>query len=348
VRSRPLALALAACAALVATVGLAACGGDEFDSGEPGDKTITVYSGRNETLVEPVLDMFSDASGITVKVRYGSTAQMAAQLEEEGDKSPADVFFAQDAGALGTVAKRGLLAPVPAEVLNKVAQSYRSADGLWVGVTGRSRVLAYNADQVPTAQLPRSVFDLTGPAWRDKVGIAPTNGSFQAFVTALRVQHGDAKAKQFLTDLKANGAQIRDSNIQIVADVNDGKLATGLVNHYYVYEQAKEKGISADQMKAKLHFFPDGDTGALVNVAGVGVLKKAAADPDVRAFVDFLLGTEGQTYFATETFEYPLVADVSAAPGLPALDTLAAPEIDLNDLDTLDATVAMIKEAGLA
>lgn len=341
-RARSFAVPLTA----VLLLGAAACG-DEFDSGDPGDKTITVYSGRNETLVKPVLEMFQKSSGITVKVRYGTTAQMAAQLEEEGDKSPADVFFAQDAGALGAVGKRGLFSPLPAEVLNKVPEVYRSANGEWIGVTGRSRVLAYNADQVPAADLPASVFELTGPEWRGKVGVAPTNGSFQAFVTALRVQHGDAKAKEFLTGLKANDAQVRENNVQIVAEINDGKLATGLVNHYYVFELAKEKGVPADQLKAKLHFFPNGDTGALVNVAGVGVLRKAADDPDVRALVDYLLGPEGQTYFAEETYEYPLVAGVATAPGLPALDKLAAPEIDLNELDTLDQTVAMIKEAGL-
>lgn len=326
----------------------AACGGDEFDSGDPGDKTITVYSGRSESLVAPVLEKFEQQSGMTVKVRYGSTAQMAAQIEEEGDKSPADIFFAQDAGALGAVAKRGLFAPLPSDVLAKVPTNYQARSGEWVGVTGRSRVFAYNVDMVPRADLPKSVFDLTGPQWNGKVGVAPTNGSFQAFVTALRVQHGDAKAKEFLTGLKANGALIRESNIQIVQEINDGKLPTGLVNHYYVFEQAKEKGITADQMKAKLHFFTGGDTGALVNVAGVGVLKKAATDPDAKALIDYLLSTEGQTYFADETFEYPLVAGVPTAPGLPALDSLAAPKIDLNDLDTLDETVKMIKEAGLA
>jgi iron(III) transport system substrate-binding protein len=335
-------------AAVAAALVLTGCGGDEFDSGDPGDETITVYSGRAESLVQPVLDRFEEQSGITVKVRYGSTAQLAAQLAEEGGKSPADVFFAQDAGALGTVAKRGLFAALPTDVLSKVPAPYQARNGEWIGVTGRSRVLAYNVDMVPKADLPASVLDLTDPRWRGKIGVAPTNGSFQAFVTALRVQHGDAKAKEFLTGLKANEPQIRENNIQIVADINDGKLATGLVNHYYVFEQAKEKGISADQMKAKLHFFPNGDTGALVNVAGVGVLRKASTDPDVRALVDYLLSPDGQSYFAAETFEYPMVAGVATAPGLPALDSLAAPDIDLNDLDTLEATVAMIKEAGLA
>ena len=349
---RPVALAAiqasAATLALAATMALAACGGDDSGRDAVADKKLTIYSGRTESLVKPLLEKFQQRSGITVEVRYGSTAQMAAQLLEEGDRTPADVFFAQDAGALGAVAKQGLFATLPTDLLDRVPAVYRAKSGEWIGITGRSRVLIYNIDLMPAAQLPASVLDLTRPEWKGRIGVAPTNGSFQAFITALRVQHGDARAKEFLTGLKANDPQIREGNAQIVADVDAGKLAAGLVNHYYVYERAKELGTGADTLRARLHFFPNGDTGGLVNVAGTGVLKKAATDPDARALVDYLLGTEGQTYFATQTYEYPLVAGVPTAPGLPALDALAAPRIDLNNLDTLDATVAMIKESGLA
>lgn len=341
VRRAPLAMAAAA---LVVVSGLTACGGSD----EPGDRNITLYSGRSESLVKPVLDEFQQATGITVQVRYGDTAAMAAQLLEEGESSPADVFLAQDAGALGAVAKQGLFAQLPDDVLAKVPATYRSRGGQWVGVTGRSRVLVYNSAQVPEADLPASVFELTEPSWRGKVGVAPTNGSFQAFVTAMRVRHGEERTRQFLTGLKANDAQIRESNVQIVAEVNDGKLAAGLVNHYYVFAKAKEAGTGIDTLPAQLYFFPGGDIGALVNVSGVGVLRKAGADPDARALVDYLLGTDGQTYFAEQTFEYPLVAGVPTAPGLPALSSITAPDIDLNDLDTLQATVQMIKDVGLA
>lgn len=332
------------------TLGLPACGADgQADAAaEPeSDKKITLYSGREEKLVKPLLEKFEKATGITVEARYGDTALMAAQLLEEGDRSPADVFLAQDAGALGAVTKRELFAALPAEVLDRVAPAYRAPGGQWVGVTGRSRVLVYNADQVTAAELPASVFDLTGPAWKGKVGLAPTNGSFQAFVTALRVQHGDERTKEFLAGLAANQPQIREKNGAIVDDVNAGKIAAGLVNHYYVYQKAKEAGVGVEAMKAKLRFFPDGDTGALVNVSGMGLLTGAGNDPDAKAFVGYLLGRQAQTYFAEETYEYPLVAGVATAPGLPALTSLEVPKIDLNDLDTLEATVAMIKESGL-
>jgi iron(III) transport system substrate-binding protein len=273
---------------------------------------------------------------------------MAAQLVEEGDRSPADVFLAQDAGALGAVNKRNLFATLPSEVTGKVPPAYRADNNTWVGVSARARVLVYNPSLVPQADLPASVFDLTGPKWKGKVAIAPTNGSFQAFVTAVRVQHGEARAREFFSGLKANGVQARDNNIAIVEDVDAGKIPMGLVNHYYLGEIAKERGTTPQNMTAKLHFFSPGDSGAMVNVSGVGVMAKAADDPDVRAFVDYLLSTDAQTQFAQQTFEYPVVAGAPAPAYVPALADLKPPAINLNDLESLEASIKLIKETGLA
>lgn len=340
-----------AAAVLVAgalVLGSAACATDDSSSGgKAADKKITVYSGRSEKLVQPLLDKFTQRSGIKVETRYASTAQLAAQLTEEGDKSPADAFFAQDAGALGAVGKRNMFAPLPAETAEKVPANYRAKDGQWIGITARSRVLAYNTELVPATQLPKSVFELTDPRWKGKVGVAPTNASFEAFVTAMRVQHGDARTREFLTKLAANDPQIRDNNVKIVEDVDAGRVAVGLVNHYYLGELAAERGVKPEALKAKLHFFPGGDTGALVNVAGIGMLKRAAQDPDVTAFIDYLLSPEAQTYFAEQTFEYPVVAGVPAPAGVPPLSQLTVPPVDLNDIGGLDAAIALIKESGL-
>ncbi|MGH3737161.1 MAG: iron ABC transporter substrate-binding protein [Micromonosporaceae bacterium] len=336
--------AVAVLSAATLAIGLAGCGGGKTAD----DKEITVYSGRGKSLVQPVIDEFTKKTGITVKVRYGKTSEMASQLLEEGDKTVADVFLAQDAGALGAVAAKGLFAPLPEKVLTQVPEQYRSGKKTWVGVTGRSRVMVYDSQTVTKEQLPQSVYDLTAPEWKGKVAIAPPNGSFQAFVTGMRVKDGDKTTLEFLKGLKANDVQLRQNNVTIVSEVNQGKIAAGLVNHYYLFEQAHEAGTTADKMRAQLHFFTGGDPGALVNVSGVGITKTSAKDSDAAAFVEYLLGKDAQTYFADTLYEYPLIGSVPPAEGLPALSELQTPELDLEDLESLDATLKMITEAGLA
>lgn len=335
-------LAPTAIAGLV-LAGLTACGsGDGSD-----EESLTLYSGRNEALVQPVLDSFTEETGIEVSVRYGGTAEMAAQLLEEGDRSPADAFLAQDAGALGALAADGLLAPLPQDTLDLVPSAYRSADGTWIGLTGRSRVLVYNKDTVGAEELPESVFELTEEQWRGRVGIAPTNASFQAFVTAIRLMEGDDVARQWLSDLAANDPQLRERNGMIVADVEAGVFDVGLVNHYYLFEQAEEEGVEPEDLDVAQHFFTGGDAGGLVNISGVGALGEEPS-PAAQELIDYLLSSTGQEYFRDQTHEYPMVEGIEADEELPPLTGLDQPEIDLNELDDLQTTVEMISEAGLS
>ena len=333
---------LLAAAAALAVLSTTACGSDSGDDGSG----LVVYSGRNENLIAPLLEKFTEATGIAVTPRYGGSAELAAQLLEEGSSSPASVFLSQDAGALGALEQADRLAPLEQATLDKVPAKYRSDEGKWVGVSGRSRVLVYDSKAVPEAELPQSVFDLTEPEYRGKVGIAPTNASFQAFVTGMRVTEGEERTEQFLTDLAANDARIYENNIAILQAVNAGEIPFGLANHYYLYERAAEAG-GLDKLNARNHLFPGDDPGSLVNVAGVAVL---AGKPDARtqALVDYLLGTEAQTYFAEETKEFPLVAGVSPdVPGLPPLSALQGPDVDLSELESLEASLAMLEEVGL-
>jgi len=341
-RRAPGSALLAGAIALLLTA--AACGGGGGDSSSDA-KSLTVYSGRPEVQIKPVIDEFTKETGIKVKVRYGATPELAAQLSEEGANSPADVFFAQDAGALGAVDDRGLFAPVPGETVVEVEARYRADDGGWIGVTGRARVIVANSAKVADAEVPTSVFDLTQPRWKGKVGIAPTNGSFESFVTAMRVQVGEDRTRTFLDDLKANDVRTYNDNALILKAVNDGEIELGLVNHYYWYQLASE--IGEDKMVAQNHFTINGDPGALINVAGVGILK--AADHPVAAarFVSFLLGPTAQTFFAEKNFEFPLAAGVKPLPSLPNLAEVQSPDIDLSDLYKLDETLTMLREAGL-
>ena len=256
--------AIAALAALL--VALPACG----SSSSEGDNAITMYSGRIGPIISPAIKQYEDASGVDVQARASATApSLAATLVEEGENSPADLFFAQDAGSLDAVEKQGLLLKLPADILAKVDKPYQSATGSWVGVTGRSRVIAYG-EKVAASELPDSPLELTDEKWKGRVGWAPTNASLQGYITALRLVEGEDVAKQWLEGMVANDVQVYDSNIPVRDAIAKGEIDLGLINHYYVAEAVAED----PDYPVKVHFPPD-DLGSLINVAGVGVLASA-------------------------------------------------------------------------
>ena len=330
--------------ALALVVG--ACGDDDDaadDGGGDDAAELVVYSGRNEELVGPLIEQFEETTGIDVEVRYGDTAEMAAQILEEGDNSPADVFFGQDAGALGALAAEDRLQPLAASQLDLVPAGLRDDEGDWVGVSARSRVVVYNTERLTEADLPASILDFTDPAWKGRIGWAPTNGSFQAFVTALRVMEGEDAARAWLEGIKANDAVALDNNIAVVEAVASGELDVGFVNHYYLHRFLAED----PDYPAANKIYGGGDPGALVNVAGVGILDTVDHLDAANQFVDFLLSAEAQTYFAEETFEIPLAGDISPVAGVPTLDQLQPPDLDLNDLDDLQGTLELLTSVGL-
>jgi iron(III) transport system substrate-binding protein len=328
----------------MAALGLSACGGDEGVEGGP-DK-LTVYSGRAELLVGDLYERFEEESGIEVEVRYGDSAELAATIAEEGDNSPADIFFAQDAGALGATAERGQLEKLPDAVLNRVADArFRDERGRWAGASARARVLAYNTDALKEKDLPKSVFELTEPEWRGKIGLAPTNASFQAFVSAMRIDVGDERTRQWLEDLEANEPQLYENNIQAVEAIASGEIEAALVNHYYLYEVRREQG---EDIPVDNHFFRTGDPGALVNAAGIGILSGNDNPDEARRFAEFVLSDEGQRYFAENTAEYPVVEGVEPSQELPPLKRVVGPFISLGQLgEKLPSTLEMIEAAGL-
>ncbi|MEO6627970.1 MAG: iron ABC transporter substrate-binding protein [Aquihabitans sp.] len=339
-------LALIALIALVATI--SACGNDDeaatsSTSTPKGGQTLTVYSGRDEELVKPLIDMFVDDTGIKVDVRYGNTAEMGAQLLEEGNGTPADVFYSQDAGATGALANADLLAPLSSETMSKVDVRYRPTDGdEWVGVTGRARVIVYHPDLV--ADPPAGVLDLTGPAYKGMVAWVPSNASFQAFVTAMRVKLGEDEARRWLKDMVSNGAKSYESNSDVLDAVNAGDVPIGLINHYYWARTLPELG---SDLKAKLIFPKSNDPGALINATTVAITKNGADNSAAQKFVDFLLSAKAQTHFVTATFEYPLVEGVVDPAGVPPLAELEGLDFNLNELESLEATQAMLDELGL-
>lgn len=329
-----------ALAAVAAVLTFTACGSATQTEDA---NTIVVYSGRSEALVGPLIKQFSADSGIKVETRYAGSGELAAQLVTEGDRSPADVFLSQDAGALGAVSKAGLLAPVDAETLRAVPAQFSAADGTWVGVSGRARVLVYNPSLAPNP--PNTIDGLLAPEWKGKIGFAPGNASWQSFVTGLRVIRGEDGAAQWLRAFKAQDPQAFENNVAVRDAVDSGQIALGLVNHYYLYELIHTKG--ADAVTAKNMFMAPGDPGGLINVAGVAVLKSAPNPEGAQAFAAYLVGESAQKYFAEETAEYPLLAGVATSAEMPPLGDLQPPAVDLSQLDDIEATQELLVETGL-
>lgn len=312
------------------------------DGGLAGGELV-LYSGRSQDLVEPIIERFEAESGIEVKVRWGDTAELAATLLEEGDRSPADLFLAQDPGGLGAV--ESLLAPLDEDILDRVDPRFRATDGRWVGISGRARVLVYNSNNLKPEELPASLGELTDPAWKGRIGWAPTNSSFQTMVTAMRALDGDEATLAWLEGMVANEPVAYEKNSPVVAAVGAGEVDLGLVNHYYLYRFLAEEG---EDFPAKNSFMPGGGAGSMVLVAGAGILATAEHREAAEALLTYLLGDSAQTYFATETFEYPLAlgAEIATPAGLPPLSTLNPPGISLDKLADLEGSIALLREAG--
>jgi iron(III) transport system substrate-binding protein len=302
---------------------------------------LTIYCGRNERLIQPILDRFTQRSGIPIRVRYGSTSELAATLMEEDRGTPAALFIAQDAAALGALSRAGLFRPLPSELLQDVPPQFRSAGGDWVGLSGRARVIVYNVTRVEPTDLPQSLTDATDPRFKGRFGIAPSNASFQAQLAAFRSINGPERFAELLDGLVRNEPHRYAKNSPIVQAVIAGEIDWGLVNHYYLWRALQED----PDAPARNFFMPADDGSSFVNLAGAGMLRE---DPRSVELLHFLLSDEAQRYFAEQTFEYPLAAGVEPAVALPPLGEVTTSNMDYGRLaENLDTVLRQISDSGL-
>jgi iron(III) transport system substrate-binding protein len=338
--------ALLAAALTALAVGLGACSATSEDSGggptEPSTEGITLYSGRIPAAIGGAVDMYEAQADRDVQVRYGETADLAATLIEEGDNSPADVFFAQEPGAIGAVENAGLLAELPKDILDRVPPEYRDPGGRWVGVTGRARVMAYNED-IPKSSLPDSPLGLTDPKWSGRVGWAPATDSMQQYVTALRLKYGDAVTSEWLREMVNNDTQDYPDNVSIRDAIANGELDVGLINHYYVAQAVAAEG---PDYPVKVDF-PKQGLGSLLLLTSVGVLESSDRKDEAFDFIRSLLSDKGQEFFTTSSKEYPLARGVAADPSLavPLSDIPPSPG-NLTDIGETQATIQLMQDAG--
>ncbi len=327
-------------AVTIAAIGLAA---SLVACGSSGP-TLTLYSAQHQDLSQAWIDGFTKETGIRVEMRRGGDFELANQILAEGDASPADVFITENSPALSLLSSKGALAPLDSPTLAQVPARFSSGAGDWVGIAARSTVVIYNPALITPDQLPKSIMELSGPQWKDRIGVAAGGADFQAIASAVYAVNGDAAAGQWLTGLKKN-AKIYQNNIAIMKAVNAGEVPAGVIYHYYWYKDRAESGM--DSANTQLEFFDRKDAGAFVSVSGGGVLRSSKHAADAQRFVAYMSGKAGQQVLAgTDALEYPVGNGVAPNPALKPFSELDPPAIDLNTLNG-PKVVAEMQRVGL-
>jgi iron(III) transport system substrate-binding protein len=325
--------------AVLATAALlAGCGGG-------GGRALVVYNGQHEELTRAQVAAFTDAAGTSVRLRNDDGVVLANQILQEAHSSPADVIITENSPELVELSEKGLLEPLPQSVLAQVPARDRAPDGTWIGVALRVSSLVYNTSLVSRSQLPHSILDLAAPAWKGKVAVAPIDSDFPPLVGAVIATKGADAAASWLAGLKRN-ADVYQTEEAVVAAVNRGAVAVGIVNQYYWFRSQREAGAATQH--SALYYFPSGDPGSIVNVAGAAVLASSHRSSDAHRFIAFLVSRAGQALIAGgDDFEYPVRPDVAPNKELPPLETIAHTSLRASALGDDREAVQLILRAGL-
>lgn len=326
--------------ATAVVVALTGCGESEASDAE----TLTVYSAQHESLVRTMLEGFTDETGIELEFRDANDSELANQIVQEGEASPADVFLTENSPAIEVVDQAGLLAPIDPQTLEQVEAAYRPESGTWTGFAARSTALIHNPAEIAEDELPASMLDLADPEWEGRVAIAPGGADFQAIVSAVLALEGEDATREWLAGLKRNG-EIYSGNTAIMKAVDEGEVPVGITYHYYWFRDQAQNGLIGDD--AELHYFRNQDPGAFVSVSGAGVLASSDQKDDAQRLVEWLTGPEAQERLAdSSALEYAVGVGVASAEALPPLAELQAPDVDPGALDAPQVTELM-QEVGL-
>ena len=324
------------CLVLVAALAATGCSSDD-------GPRVVVYNAQHEQLLEEIAPKFEEKTGIDVELRNGSDPELAAQLIQEGDQSPADVFLTENSPAMSAVERAGLFAELDQEAVAPIPAEYRPESGMWTGFVARSTVLVYNTDLVQPDELPASILDLADPKYAGQVSFSPTGADFQAIVAAVLDLEGEDATREWLAGLQANGTTYDGNNV-VLESVNSGESAIGIIYHYYWYRDQQEAGENSDS--SELYFFEDQDPGAFLSISGAGVLAGGENPDEAQQFVAYLTSEEGQQALADSyALEYPLNPDVRLEPPVKPLEELQPPTVGISELDG-DTVVELLTEAG--
>ncbi len=329
---------------VAAAVALASLAPVTSGCGLIGGPDLVIYNAQHEELMDEIVPLFEEETGLDVELRNGKDLELANQLVAEGGDSPADVFLTENSPAMSIVDNEDLFTTVSDEALAPIPEEYVPSSKNWTGILARSTVAMYNTDALTEADLPESILDFADPEWAGRVGFSPTGADFQAIVSAVLEQEGEEATLAWLEGLAENGT-VLDNNLVVMQSVNEGDVDAGIAYHYYWYRDRAESGENSDS--TALHFFGDQDPGAFVSISGAGVLASSEHQEDAQRFVEFLTSTEGQQAMADSyALEYPLNPEATLDPEVKPFDELEPPDIDPATLNGPKVTDLMT-QAGL-
>jgi iron(III) transport system substrate-binding protein len=304
-----------------------------------GSPDLVIYNAQHEQLLDEIIPMFEEESGLDVELRNGKDLEMANQIVEEGEDSPADVFLTENSPAMSIVDNAGLFAELPEEATASIPEQYVPANRTWTGFLARSTVAMYNTESMTEADMPASILDFADPEWQGRVAFSPTGADFQAIVSAVLELEGEEATRTWLEGLKANG-EIVQNNLVVMQSVDSGEVDAGIAYHYYWYRDREENGTDSDG--SALHFFGNQDPGAFLSISGAGILASSEHRDAAEEFVTWLTGAEAQQAMAESyALEYPLNPDASLNTDVKPFDELDPPQVDIASLNGPQVTELM-------
>lgn len=310
---------------------------------------VNVYSARQQELIKPLLDKFTQQTGVTVNLITGKPDELLTRMQSEGRNSPADVLISTDVGRLYRAQQLGLLQPVQSTTLEqKIPAGARDTAGHWFGLTTRARPIIYVTGKVNPKDLS-SYEDLASPKWRGKICIRSSDNIYnQSMLAGMIAVIGVEKTQAWANDFVKNFAQPpkggdRDQIKAAVAGVCDIAIA----NTYYLaamFDDAKD----APAAKAVSVFWPNqSDRGVHVNISGAGVAKYAPNAANAKRLLEYMTGPEAQAWYAQTNHEYPIVAGVARSAVLKGFGEFKADAVPLVKLGEFNqSAIEVMDKAG--
>lgn len=309
------------------------------------DQVVTIYSSRNEQLIKPLLDKYTEATGVKIELVTDKTGPLMARLEAEGQNTPADMLLTVDAGNLWQAAQQGLLQPVASTVLeSNVPAKYRDPKGQWTGLSLRARTIFYDPNKVDANQLS-TYADLADPKWKGKLCLRTSNAVYNQSLVASMIENlGAEKTEEIIRGWVDNLAtDVFSNDTSMLEAIAAGQCEVGIANSYYYGRVLDEK----PDFPVQIFWANQGTTGTHVNISGAGVVANSDNPDGALKLMEWLSSDEAQGIYASADKEYPVKEGIDESEMLRSWGTFTQDNINVQKFGELQTqAIQMMDKVG--